>query len=217
MDPALARSAPAGRADARLRRRLRGLDPDAPRSFALRWPTNAPILFSLLNSAIAYSTIEPRLWDAYDQAVGEIAAHEGWQGADLRAADTFAKTLRSGDPSLAQERLRRYTDLCDRTGTLPLNLLVSLGLLGLVDEAFALVERPSFFAHVFDPDGPLPSAAFPGTILGRWSPLNKTPRFIALCDRLGLCAYWSQSGRWPDCVEWTPYDFKAEVMRRVAI
>ena len=181
-----------------------------------RWPSNAPILFSLLNSAIAYSTIEPRLWDAYDQAVGEIAKHEGWQGADLRAADTFARTLRSGDPSLAAERLRRYTDLCDRTGTLPLNLLVSLGLLGLVDEAFALAERPTFFAHVFDPDGPLPSTAFPGTILGRWSELAKLPRFIPLCDRLGLCAYWSQTGRWPDCVAWTPYDFKREVMRRVA-
>jgi TolB-like protein/class 3 adenylate cyclase len=180
-----------------------------------RWPTNAPILFSLLNSAIAYSTVEPRLWEAYDQAVGEITAHGGWQGADLRAADTFAKTLRSGDPSLAQERLRRYTDLCDRTGTLPLNLLVSLGLLGLVDEAFALAERPSFFAHVFDPDGPLPSTAFPGTILGRWSELAKTPRFIPLCDSLGLCAYWSQTGRWPDCVEWTTeYDFKAGVRRR---
>ena len=69
---------------------------------------------------------------------------------------------------------------------------------------------------MFDPDGPQPGGYFPGTILGRWSPLNKTPRFIALCERLGLCVYWSQSGSWPDCVEWTPYDFKTEVLRRVS-
>ncbi|MEP6871629.1 MAG: DUF4062 domain-containing protein [Anaerolineaceae bacterium] len=170
-----------------------------------RWPNNAPILLSLLNFALGFG-----FWDAYDDAIGDIAAFEGWQGSDLRATQAFAETLRSGDPSRRDRRLQRYTELVDKTGTLPLNLVESLSYLGLVDEAFALADRASF-AHVFDPDGPLPSAAFPGVILGRRSPLNKTLRFIRLCDRLGLCAYWTQSGCWPDCVEWTPYDFKAEV------
>ncbi|HXQ47666.1 MAG TPA: adenylate/guanylate cyclase domain-containing protein [Caulobacteraceae bacterium] len=175
-----------------------------------RWPNNAPILMSLLNFALGLG-----FWDAYDEAIGEISAFEGWQGSDLHATQTLAETLRSGDPARAAERLRRYTALLDRTGTIPVNLLESLSYLGLVDDAYALAERASF-AHVFDPDGPLPGAAFPGAMLGRWSPLNKTPRFVALCDRLGLCAYWRQSGRWPDCVEWTPYDFKAAVRRRAS-
>ena len=80
--------------------------------------------------------------------------------------------------------------------------------MGLVDEALDLAERASF-AHMFDPDGPLPSGNYPGVMLGPWSAAQQNPRFIDLCDRLGLCAYWAQSGRWPDCVDWTPYDFKA--------
>ena len=43
--------------------------------------------------------------------------------------------------------------------------------------------------------------------------MNKTERFIALCDKLGLSAYWQATDRWPDCVLWTPYDFKAAVRR----
>ena len=86
-------------------------------------------------------------------------------------------------------------------------------MLGFADEGMALLERASF-EHLHDPDGPLPSGNYPGVILGRWGTLNKTPRFVDLCDRLGLCAYWVRSGRWPDCVDWAPYDFKAEVSRR---
>jgi hypothetical protein len=96
---------------------------------------------------------------------------------------------------------------------LPLNYIEALSALGLVDRAFQLAERASF-DHMFEADGRLPSGSFPGTVLGRWSALNKTPRFVALCDRLGLCAYWGQTQRWPDCVDWAPFDFKAEVRRR---
>jgi TolB-like protein/class 3 adenylate cyclase len=174
-----------------------------------RWPHNFAILMSLLGTASSF-----RFWDAYDEALGGIAKFDGWQGSDLRAMLAHAETLRSGDPSKRDRRLQRYTELLDRTGILPLNLVESLSEFGLRDEALALTERASF-AHMFDPDGPLPSAYFPGVILGRPSALNKTPRFIALCDKLGLCAYWIESGRWPDCAEWTPYDFKAEVLRRV--
>ena len=102
-----------------------------------------------------------------------------------------------------------------KTGTLPLNYLVALSVLGLTKEAVDLAETASF-AHVFDPDGPLPSGSFPGTILGPWTALNRMPQFIDLADRLGLCAYWAQSDRWPDCIAWAPYDFKALTRERAA-
>ena len=44
------------------------------------------------------------------------------------------------------------------------------------------------------------------------------PGAVELCDGLGLCDYWADTGRWPDCVdEVAPaYDFKAAVRDRIA-
>jgi len=175
-----------------------------------RWPHNLAILMSLLNTASRLG-----FWQAYDQAIEGISKFQGWQGSDLHAAQTYAETLRSNDPAKRADRLRRYTALLEKTGTLPLNLVESLSSFGMAEEAMALAERASF-AHMFDPDGPLPSAYFPGVILSRWSELNRSRRFMDLCDRLGLCAYWAESRCWPDCVEWDPYDFKGEALRRVS-
>ena len=98
---------------------------------------------------------------------------------------------------------------------MPLNYIEGISEMGLTEAALELAERASF-AHMFDPDGPLPSGNYPGVVLGPWSAMLKTPRFVDLCDQLGLCAYWTQSDRWPDCVAWTPYDFKAAVRGLVA-
>ena len=40
--------------------------------------------------------------------------------------------------------------------------------------------------------------------------LRKDIRFAKLCVKLGLVAYWTTSGHWPDCATEVPYDFKAE-------
>lgn len=174
-----------------------------------RWPRNFSILMSLLNFSCSLG-----FWDAYNRHVEEVEHFTGWQGSFLRESVRYADALASGDPELIDAFVERFARVAEKSGTLPLNYIETLSALGRPDTAFDLAERVSF-EHMFDPDGPVPSA-FPGTILGRWSALNKTPRFIALCDRLGLCRYWMESQRWPDCVAWTPFDFKAEVRRRVA-
>lgn len=174
-----------------------------------RWPRNFSILISLLNFACSLD-----FWDDYSAVVGDVAHFGGWQATHLRAALRYADALSSNDPERRLDVLNRYTALVAKTGTLPLNYLEALSMLGLTDEAFALAGTASF-AHMQDPDGPMPSGSFPGVILGRWSALNKVPRFIDLCDSLGLCEYWAGSDRWPDCVEWAPFDFKAEVRSRL--
>ena len=40
--------------------------------------------------------------------------------------------------------------------------------------------------------------------------LRNDPRFVPLCARLGLVEFWLTTGKWPDCVDDVPYDFKAE-------
>ncbi|HEX3406351.1 MAG TPA: winged helix-turn-helix domain-containing protein [Caulobacteraceae bacterium] len=172
-----------------------------------RWPHNAAILLSLLNFAAGRG-----YWDAYDDAVRSVADFDGWQARDLNATMKYAEALRSGDPALQAERLARYSVLLERTGAVPLNLVEALSQFGLVDEALGLALKGSY--AVFDPDGLSPSGYFPGVVMGPWSALNRLPRFVELCDKLGLCTYWDASDRWPDCVASVPYDFKAEVRRR---
>lgn len=173
-------------------------------------PRNAGVLLSLMtfSASLGY-------WDAYAEAAAEIETFDVSQVRDLRASRAYAEALRSKDPEQVAERVRRYTELLDKTGTLPLNLVEAISTLGMPARALELAERASY-AHIFDPEGAPHSDYFPGTVLGPWSELHRTPRFIDLCDRLGLCAYWATSGFWPDCAAWTPYDLKAEVHKRVA-
>jgi TolB-like protein len=175
-----------------------------------RWPHNATILASLLNFAVNLG-----FPDAYQEALASVATFEGAAAAYIRPAVTYTEVVRSKDPERQRELLARYDARLAKTGTLPLNYIEGISEMGLVDEALDLAERASF-AHTFDPDGPLPSGSFPGVVMGPWSAMMRMPRFIDLCERLGLCAYWVSSGRWPDCVEWTPYDFKALARERAA-
>lgn len=174
-----------------------------------RWPDNAGILLSLTGFAATLG-----FWDAYDASISAIGRFKGWQAADLKATKSYAEALRSNDPKLKARRTANYATLLERTGTIPLNLLESIANFGMVDEAFSIAERASF-DHIFNPEGAHPSGTFPGLLLGPFSFINKTPRFVALCNRLGLCKYWDDSQAWPDCVGWTPYDFKSEARRMI--
>ncbi len=173
-----------------------------------RWPKNAASLLSLLNCAASGG-----FWDAFDEAAKRISDFEEPQLRWLSAARTFAQGVRYRDKEFREKRLKNYTNLFDSVGFLPLNLVESLSQLGFGEEAMELALKSKY--DVFNPLAPQPVGIYPGVIMSPWSALNKTPRFIELCDRLGLCAYWVENDHWPDCVAWTPYDFKAETRRIV--
>lgn len=172
-----------------------------------RWPDNAGLLLMLVNCSALFG-----FWDVYDQVTQDIGQFSGWQGRDLRATKAFGDALRSQDQALIEKRIARYSELIETTGTMPLNLVLSIAAFGQVDLALDLAERASY-DYIFDPKGDRPSVYYPGTILGPWSEVMKQPRFAKLCVRLGLSQYWIDTGAWPDCVEWAPYDFRAEVSR----
>ncbi|MEO8812541.1 MAG: TIR domain-containing protein [Caulobacteraceae bacterium] len=100
----------------------------------------------------------------------------------------------------------------ETTGTVQLGWICLTYSIGLHDEAFDLLERASF-EHLFVSEGGNADDRFlPGVIFGCTSgELRTDPRFVDLCAKLGLCDYWAETGRWPDCVEETAafYDFKA--------
>lgn len=172
-----------------------------------RWPDNPGIMLGTINTAGLFD-----FWDVYDENIADIDRFDGWPARDMRAVKAFNEALRTKDPKLIEKRIDRYEELLEKTGTMPLNLVLSIAAFGFPDRALDLAERASY-DYIFDPKGDRPSVYYPGTILGPWSEVIKSPRFVQLCARLGLCDYWVRSGAWPDCVEWVPYDFKAEVRR----
>ncbi|MDG5747601.1 TIR domain-containing protein [Qipengyuania sp. XHP0207] len=174
------------------------------------WPDNIGILLSLLNEAAVF-----RRWDIYEAALPSIERFEGWPRDALNATVRFAEPIRQDDMDMKLERLESYSRFVERTGTIALNLIEGISQYGLVDEAFALAERANF-DDVLDPEGHRAEGIYPGTCMARWSSLNRSPRFIDLCYRLGLCDYWMAMDVWPACAEWVPYDFKSEVRRRIS-
>ena len=136
----------------------------------------------------------------------------------MRGALARADYFRNPDPGYAARRLAQARYSLAQDGVLPLGTFKDLARLGLVDDAFALVEQASF-AYMFDPDKPSPNGeAGPAGIFSvlEAGPLQRDPRFIRLCAKLGLCDYWIESGRWPDCADEVPYDFRAETRQLVS-
>lgn len=176
----------------------------------LRWPQNAGILMALLNWAGSLGYPE-----VYYRNVGKIDGFDGWQARDLAAIRSYVEAVFSKDLAVKEARAARYRGLLEKTGTITLGLPTGLGFIGLPDHAFELVEAADY-SHVFDPAGPTPSLFYPGVALGPWSCLLSHPRFVRVCHRLGLCRYWQETGQWPDCAAWVPFDFKSAVRRAIA-
>jgi len=63
------------------------------------------------------------------------------------------------------------------------------------------------------PDGYRPALLFHAGM----PELRNDPRFVRLCARLGLVAFWLATDTWPDCVDQVPYDFKAECEKARAV
>jgi hypothetical protein len=84
--------------------------------------------------------------------------------------------------------------------------------LGLADEAYATVKHASL-----GPCGTTDDTRDRTPVRGSCSkPACRSSERSALraCARLGLVEFWITSGRWPDCADEVPYDFRAECRRR---
>jgi TolB-like protein/tetratricopeptide (TPR) repeat protein len=174
-----------------------------------RWPDNYAILQSQLNYAASLG-----FWDEYDAARADAPrwADNRRLAKGLEVTLAYGETVRTGDPERRQRDLDRLRAYVATSGTIALNRLSQLCHYGMDAEALKLAEAASF-DHMFEPDGPFPSTLFPGSLFGSWTTFNRNPRFIDLCRRLGLCDYWLDTGRWPDCAGHLPYDFKGEAAR----
>jgi hypothetical protein len=92
--------------------------------------------------------------------------------------------------------------------------LVYTAHLGLLDAAYAAALGARLGPRGADDDTMGPDAYRTALLFQASMPeLRNDPRFPRLCARLGLVEYWTTTGRWPDCADIVPYDFRAECAR----
>jgi hypothetical protein len=119
----------------------------------------------------------------------------------------FLQARITKNPSDIDAALQAFRDRYRKDPSDVPGYLQALGTFGRVDEAFAVTTNPPT----------LNSLRQATDILFRpnMQSVQNDPRFIALAAKLGLVAYWRQSGAWPDfCSDPDlPYDCKKEAAR----
>jgi TolB-like protein len=173
-----------------------------------RWPEDELFAESAASSAARLGD-----WAKVRRLTGSQAATV--EGAAFRPNSWFARDLlEPPDPEAISAWLGQQRTELERAGTLPLQDLMRLPRLGLLNEAFELIDKASF-AYMFERDGPSPAITnYPNAIFGRANEaMLRDPRVMRLCAKLGLVSYWLETGKWPDCADEVPYDFRAEARR----
>jgi TolB-like protein len=175
------------------------------------WPDNELIAFCAIG--IAANSDQ---WEWYDQLLQDAQAR-GFSGVIYRDMVSHTEAMRT---SAGSEWLAASQREFARRGEVAARTIVRLHRLGFGEEAFDLIERASF-DYAASSDGRSPNGALtPATMFARRNApgFMEDRRFVRLCAKLGLCNYWLETDRWPDCAAegLLPYDFKAECAQVVA-
>jgi TolB-like protein len=193
---------------------LAGLQEEAGRLLDMavaRWPESETIAATAIFNAGARGD-----WAKLESLARSWAKRAVGNGL-LQEAIWYSRNLIEPDPESIKGWLEAQRSELARTGTVRLTAPVRLHRLGLPEEAFDLFDKASF-AYVFDPEGPPPSTTlYAGAMFSRGDEaFYQDPRFLRLCAKLGLCDYWVETGKWPDCADEVPYDFRAGARRLAA-
>jgi len=147
-------------------------------------------------------------WTAVDRLL-ELADKR--QLREFREGLPFIRTKRDSSAQNIDDWRNGLDAQVSRTGHIDVSRLVYSAHLGLVEEAYRAAET----AHlgpagtgddIMGPDGYRTSLMFQAGM----PELRNDLRFPRLCARLGLVEFWTATGKWPDCADEVPYDFRAE-------
>lgn len=193
--------------------------PDTPTLYAAwreRWPQHLTFSLGDMNALMFQHR-----WDRFDALVPMAEQAAGPDNPALAGTLSLARAIRTGDPDLHGRIVRRLSRTLDETGAMPLHTLATAAGLGYVEECFEIIDRTSFDS-MFNEEADAPAGMYnPGIIFDRqyFAPLMRDRRFVRLCAKLGLCRYWLETDRWPDCAKFLApyYDFRAEVEAACAV
>lgn len=152
------------------------------------------------------------------------AFQEDWTAVDRLLALAAKRQLREFQDGLPFIRAKRdptaqnidawriaFEAHVARTGSVDAGRLVYAAHLGLVAEAYRAADRARLGPNGTGDDVMGPDAYRSSMLFQAGMPeLRNDLRFVGLCARLGLVEFWLATGKWPDCADEVPYDFKAE-------
>ena len=150
-------------------------------------------------------------WEAVDRT---LALAEKRQLREFTDGLSFIRAKRDPSPRNIDAYWAEVTGYVAAAGSIDAARLVYSAHLGLVDEVYQVAESarlgPTGTPHdIMGPDGYRPTLMFQAAM----PELRNDPRFPRLCARLGLVELWLATGKWPDCADEVPYDFRAECER----
>jgi TolB-like protein/tetratricopeptide (TPR) repeat protein len=166
-----------------------------------RLPTMSFPVSSLLR-AYAFQ----RDWVAVDRLLERA---EQRQLREFRDGLPFIQALRDPSPQNIDGWRQGLQAQVRQAGWVDVSRLVYAAHLGLVDEAYAAAEGAHLGPAGRADDLMGPDAYRTALLFQAGMPaLRNDARFPRLCARLGLAAFWLDSGSWPDCADEVPYDFR---------
>ena len=147
-------------------------------------------------------------WAAVDRLL-ELAARR--QLREFQDGLPFIRTKRDPTPENIGGVRTALEAHVSRTGCVDVSRLVYAAHLGLVEDAYRAAET-AHLGPVGTSDDIMGPDAYRTSLLFQASmpELRNDLRFPRLCARLGLVEFWTATGKWPDCADEVPYDFKAE-------
>ena len=150
-------------------------------------------------------------WTAVDRLLAleaERPLREFREGLD------FIRTKRDPTPANLASWRSAFETRVRTTGSVDVSRLVYTAHLGLVDLAYEAAAGACLGPRGTGDDIMGPDAYRTSLLFQAGMPeLRNDLRFPCLCARLGLVEYWTTTGRWPDCADEVPYDFRAECAR----
>lgn len=147
-------------------------------------------------------------WGAVDRLL-VLAEKRGMR--EFQDTMPFVQAKREPSPENLGRWKREFNAQVAETGGIDVSRLVYAAHLGLVEEAYEAAETARLgpagtSADIMGPDGYRTSLLFQAGM----PEIRNDPRFVHLCARLGLVEFWLATGKWPDCADELPYDFRAE-------
>jgi hypothetical protein len=165
-----------------------------------------------LRSPLLWYAARHGRWDLFDRW-RDAALAAGVDPGIVAGSIAYGERQRSRDPAAIAGFVEACRAEVAATGTISLMNLISLDDCDETEVAFELAEAATF-EHMFRTDGPPPAGTSAVSTIFIPRPqgggMLRDPRFVRWCAKLGLVHYWLETGKWPDCADDVPYDFRAE-------
>lgn len=175
-----------------------------------RWPESPYTWWTMWN----HLCISGRPEDALALAEPDALPKRAVSAKDVDALRGMAMLLRMAPETRRAAGLAKLDAWAQSRAPLPLSDCALVAAHGCAEEAFDLIDAALDAGRDLAPDNheafglarSQSSVVLFSNFGGeRW---HRHPRFAKLCARLGLAAYWIDSGAWPDCADDAGYDFR---------